>query len=64
MPPTLPTVNDMVGEADESEAAMTGIEIGDDDVRARKLVEQVVELVGANPDTAANLLGRWVSEEH
>lgn len=64
VPPTLPTVNDMVGEADESEAAMTGIEIGDDDVRARKLVEQVVEMVATNPDTAANLLGRWVSEEH
>lgn len=64
VPPTLPTINDMVGEADESEAAMTGIEVGDDEVRARKLIEQVVELVGSNPDSAANLLGRWVSEEH
>ncbi|MCC7389952.1 MAG: hypothetical protein IT431_14420 [Phycisphaerales bacterium] len=63
VPPTLPTVNDMVGEADESEAAMTGIEVGDDEVRARKLVEQVIEMVGSNPDSAANLLGRWVTEE-
>ena len=63
VPPTLPTVNDMVGEADESEAAMTGIEIGDDEVRARKLVEQVVEMVGSNPESAAGLLGRWVSDE-
>ena len=64
VPPTLPTVNDMVGEADESEAAMTGIEVNDDEVRSRKLVEQVIEMVGTNPDSAANLLGRWVSEEH
>lgn len=63
VPPTLPTVNDMVGEADESEAAMTGIEVGDDEVRARKLVEQVVEMVGSNPESAASLLGRWVTEE-
>ncbi len=63
VPQTLPTMNDMVGEADESEAAMTGIEIGDDEVRSRKLVAQVVELVGTNPESAAGLLGRWVSEE-
>jgi flagellar M-ring protein FliF len=63
VPPTLPTANDMVGEADESEAAMTGIEIGDDEIRSRKLVEQVVEMVGSNPDSAAGLLGRWVSDE-
>ncbi|HZW11552.1 MAG TPA: flagellar M-ring protein FliF C-terminal domain-containing protein [Phycisphaerales bacterium] len=64
VPRTLPTVNDMVGEADESEAPMTGIEVGDEEVRARMLVEQVGELVGTNPDGAANLLGRWITEEH
>jgi flagellar M-ring protein FliF len=64
VPRTLPTINDMVGEADESEAPMTGIEVGDDEVRARMLAEQVAELVGTNPDGAANLLGRWITEEH
>jgi len=63
VPPTLPTVNDMVGEADESEAAMTGIEIGDDEVHSRKLVEQVEDLVGSNPDAAASLLHRWIGED-
>ncbi len=63
VPPTLPTVNDMVGEADESEAPMTGIEIDDDEVRTRKLVEQVEELVGTNPDSAASLLHRWIGED-
>lgn len=63
VPPTLPTVNDMVGEADESEAPMTGIEIGDNEVRTRKLVEQVEELVGSNPDSAASLLHRWIGED-
>lgn len=63
VPATLPTVDDMVGEADESESAMTGIEIGDDQVRSRKLVEQVAELVATNPEAAAGLIGRWVAEE-
>lgn len=64
VPPTLPTVNDMVGEAEESEAAMTGIEVGDDEVRVRKLVEQVEEMVASNPDGVAGMLGRWIVEEH
>ncbi len=63
VPATLPTVDDMVGEADESESAMTGIEVGDDQVRSSKLIEQVTELVTSNPDAAANLVGRWVTEE-
>lgn len=64
VPPTLPTMDDMVGEADESESAMTGIEVGDDQVRARKLIEQVSEMVTSDPDSAASLIGRWVAEEH
>lgn len=63
VPPTLPTVNDMVGEADESLAPMTGIEVGDDEVRARMLVEQVGEMVSTNTEAAANLLGRWISDD-
>ncbi len=64
VPPALPTINDLVGEADESEAPMTGIEVGDEEVRARMLIEQVGELVATNPDGAASLLGRWITEEH
>lgn len=63
VPPTLPTVDDMVGEADESDSAMTGIEVNDDDVRSRKLVEQVTEMITSNPESAAGLIGRWVSED-
>lgn len=64
VPPTLPTMDDMVGEADESESAMTGIEVGDDQVRARKLIEQVSEMVTSDPDSAASLIGRWVADQH
>lgn len=63
VPPTLPAVEDLVGEADESDSAMTGIEIDDGQVRSRKLAEQVTEMVSANPDVAARLIGRWVQEE-
>ena len=63
IPPTLPMVSDLVGEADESEAAMTGIEVGDEELRTQKLIEQVQELVEQNTDGAAGLLGRWISED-
>jgi flagellar biosynthesis/type III secretory pathway M-ring protein FliF/YscJ len=63
VPPTLPALNDLVGEADESLAPMTGIELGDDEVRSRAIVEQVAELVASNPEGAASVLGRWISEE-
>ena len=63
VPPTLPNTSDLVGEAEESEAAMTGIEIGDDTIRARKIVEQVEEMVASDPSNAARLLGRWITNE-
>ncbi len=60
MPPKLNADADIVGEADESDAPMAGIELGDDQIKKAKLLEQVAEMVRQNPETAANLLGRWI----
>lgn len=62
-PPALELVGDLVGEADESEAAMAGIEISEDDVKIQKMRELVGEMINTNPEAAASLVGRWISED-
>lgn len=63
VPPALEVAGDLVGEADESEAAMAGIEISEDDVKIQKMRELVGELINTNPEAAASLVGRWISED-
>ncbi len=62
-PPTLSTGDELVGEADESDTAMAGIIVGEDDLKATKMREQVSELIKKSPDTAVKVLNRWVAVE-
>ncbi len=59
MPPQLESLNDLIGEADESETAMQGIEVDDAVVQIQKLREQVSELISNDPTSAAGLVERW-----
>ncbi len=61
LPPALATKSDLVGEADESETPIEGIEVGEDEIKAGKLREQVSELIRKSPEIAGNMLNRWVS---
>ncbi len=63
IPPALSTSNDLVGEADEGDTAMTGIEIDDNSLRQKKMLEEVSELVKNKPSEAATLFNRWVQTE-
>lgn len=63
LPPALETVGDVVGEADEGEAALAGIEVDESEMEAAKRLEQVGEMVGTNPDGAARLVRRWINIE-
>ncbi len=63
VPPTLPTDEDLVGEADESDPSMAGVELNEEELRSRKIAEQIGEMVRANPSEAATLVGRWVRTE-
>ncbi len=63
LPPALNTKSDLVGEADESETAIMGIEVGEEEIKADKLREQVSDLIKKSPDVAAKLLNRWVTVE-
>lgn len=63
LPPAIDGGSDIVGEAEESESAMTGIEIGDETMESQKMLEQVNTMVGQSPDNVARLLNRWIERE-
>lgn len=60
LPPQLDAQSDVIGEADESDTALAGIEVGDDEMQAQKMLEQVGDLVQSSPESAARLLSRWI----
>lgn len=63
VPPALEAGSDLVGEADESQTAMEGIELPEDALKTKKMLEQVGEMVKKNPGEAAGLLNRWIQTE-
>lgn len=63
LPPQLEGASDLIGEADEGEAAMTGIEVEDTMVELQQLREQVSELITSDPEGAASLVERWAEIE-
>ncbi len=63
LPPALEAQGEVIGEADEGEMAMPGIEVGEDEMQSQKMLEQVGELVTSSPEAAAKLVGRWISVE-
>jgi len=63
LPPTLETEGDVVGEAEEGDVAMTGIEVDDAQMQSRKVLEQVSKLVQENTEASAKLLNRWITLE-
>jgi flagellar biosynthesis/type III secretory pathway M-ring protein FliF/YscJ len=54
--------DDIFGEANEGEAVLTGIELNDDDVQSRKMVDEVSTMVKENPENAAALVKRWMTK--
>ncbi len=63
VPPALETNSDLIGEADESDTPMAGIELEEGEVRTAMLLEQVTAMVKSDPEATAKLLKRWVSIE-
>lgn len=63
LPPQLESGSDLIGEADEGDAPLAGIEVDEDQVQSQKILEQVGELVQENPGGAAKLLHRWIQTE-
>lgn len=63
LPPKLQTQSDMMGEADETDTPLAGIEVGEAEMAANKMLEQVGDLVKQSPESSAKLLNRWIAVE-
>lgn len=63
VPPVLETGSSVVGEADETETAMAGIEIEEDSVRVQKMLEQLSEMVASDPSGTSRMLNRWLQTD-
>ena len=63
LPPTLEPNEDVVGEADETDTAIEGIELDDDSVKSQKLLEQVESLIDSDPEGVGRLLKKWIQPE-
>ena len=55
---------DAVGEADEGDSPMAGIELGAGEVELAKMREQVATMVAERPKVAAGLVSRWLEESN
>jgi flagellar biosynthesis/type III secretory pathway M-ring protein FliF/YscJ len=63
LPPVMEAGDDVVGEADEGATAMVGIELGEDQIKTKKMLESIEELVKKTPLDAAALMNRWLNVE-
>jgi hypothetical protein len=63
IPPALEPASDIVGEADETDAPMMGIEVDENELKTNKMLEEIGELVQGNPQTAATVFNRWLTTE-
>ena len=63
VPPTLPTDDDLMGEVEEMDSTLAGVELDEDELRARQIADQISDLVRANPEEAGGLLTKWVVDD-
>ncbi len=61
LPPALDNTSDLIGEADEADSVLQGVELSDSEMMQRKMMDQVNEMVDEQPDDAGKLLSRWVA---
>lgn len=63
IPPALATGSDLVGEAEEGDTAMVGIEMDEHELNTKRMLDEVGELVKDKPADAASLFARWVQTD-
>lgn len=61
VPPILERTDDLVGEAEEGEGALAGIEINEDEEERNKMLDQISDLIASEPQKAATIMGRWMA---
>lgn len=61
-PGALDVEDDVIGEANSSDAVLQGIELDDETLQSRKMVDEVSTMIKDNPENAAALVKRWMSK--
>jgi flagellar biosynthesis/type III secretory pathway M-ring protein FliF/YscJ len=51
----------IVGNVGEGNAALDGMELDEDAVKAQQMLDQVQQMVQTNPEGAAGLVKRWLN---
>lgn len=64
IPPMLESEEDLVGEAEESDPSMAGMELDEGEIRTRKIAGQIGEMIRSNPNEAATIFHRWLRSDH
>jgi flagellar biosynthesis/type III secretory pathway M-ring protein FliF/YscJ len=59
---SLNAAEDVFGEANEGNAVLTGIELDDETLQSRKMVDEVSTMIKENPENAAALVKRWLTK--
>lgn len=54
--------DDFIGEAGEGGAVLTGIELDDETLKSRKMVDEVSTMIRESPENAATLMKRWMAK--
>ncbi len=62
IPPALDTDEEIVGEAEGIEPPLQGIELSDDEMKKRKMGEQITDMVRDRPEDAAKIVQRWMAD--
>lgn len=60
LPPALQTDSDLVGEVDEADSALAGLELSDEEIANRRMLDQVQQMVDERPEDAALILRAWI----
>ena len=63
IPEELTLDGSLIADALGADTALEGHEITEEELRSRRIAEQIGELILSNPDDAGNLLGRWVDSD-
>lgn len=64
IPPTLSTsIDELIGEADESEPAIDAVELDDEELRSRTIMQQIGDLVSRDAADATRVVNRWITSE-
>ena len=63
VPPVVRGDDGMIGEAAEAESALSGVELTQEEIDRRKMLEQVQVLIKTAPKDAAIVLNKWIAAD-